>query len=297
MRIALAVIFLCSSLSGWAAALGQNSARNVQDAKREWETVMAAKGGREKLWSVKTLGVRYQVVKAGRVIGYGREAYDFPSRVWLRYQDPPYRRGMRMSPTIEVLSGDAGIGWIRTDTDYRELAREVPRNQHGWIITDRGLKAGDPGTAEKDASGEVCRASTLYLLETKWYQPEIVAVDESKWIGKDVLVIYVKSCDGPAAYAIDPKTKLPLAYVFFALREFGTELPPLPKRNELGVYRFADYVDVSGLLMPGLATPPGMGLATLDEMKFEINRQYPDSLFTKPPKLSDWGPWPPPSQK
>lgn len=281
MRIAFAVVLLCAPLWGWAATPGRNSVRNVEAVRREWESVIAAKGGRDRLFNVHSFGVSYESSYRGQR-WYGLEAYSFPLRVWARSRNLP--PGHHIPAMIEVLNGEKGVGWaaIGGSTDQRTTPRlawdsRVP-SEHGWVYTD-------PAQVIKEAKSKTCQAVVLYLLETKWYQPEIVAADESTWIGKDVLVIYVKSCDGPAAYVIDPKTKLPVAYIFFGIREFGAELPPLPKRYEFGLSRFDDYVAVDGLLMPRKTT--------YGEMKYEINRDYPDSLFTKPPQLSDWGPWPP----
>ena len=268
MSIVYACIFLLIPPLGWTA--DHRSQRNVKTARHAWESVIEAKGGRNLLHSVRTLGVRsqYDGTQGLRSFhSYSWQVYDFPSRVWIRAVDPPYQANLPPLLNLESWDAETGLGWF------------VDPN----IVT----KATDSATATKMAKEESCKATELFLLESKWFQPEIVAVDESKWIKKDALVIYVKSCSGPAAYVVDPKTRLPLAFILFPISQFGDELPPLPTKYRYGVWRFDEYALADGIMMP---RKTGFG-----ETSYEINHNYPRSLFTQPPESSDWGPWPPPS--
>jgi hypothetical protein len=270
MRIFYGCIFLLIALFGCTASYA--SQRNVEAARRAWESVIEAKGGRNLLQGVRTLGIQSQYDGAQGLRSfrsYSRQVYEFPSRVWIRGVDPPYQPNLSPLLILEAWDADAGIGWLTNGTS-------VPKPR-------------DFATITKMAKEKSCKTAELFLLESKWYQPEIIAVDESKWMKKDALVIYVNSCSGPAAYVVDLQTRLPLAFILFPISQFGDKLPPLPTKYRYGVWRFDEYAPVDGIMMP---RKTGFGDTT-----YEINREYPRSLFTKRPEVSDWGPWPPPAKK
>lgn len=243
--------------------------RNLEAAKRTWETVIAAKGGRDRLHGIRTLGVRYEGTDKrflSTASWYGRIAYELPNRVWGRGQDAPFRRDMPGLFSLRAMDAEAGVGW-----DLGSGSKNEPKQYGSKIVSAL-------------VANKVCEANELYLLETKWYQPKIVALSETTWRGRQVIVIYVASCNGSAAYLIDPHLRLPVGFVYLSGKKIEG-MPPIPQQTgpSLG-YAFQDYVSVDGVQLPSQTT--------LGHMTYEINREYPRSLFSTPPQLSDWGPWP-----
>lgn len=249
------------------------SPQNTEAAKRAWEKVIAAKGGRERLMGVRTFAVLDEWHGKRRKHdpgGYGRTVFEFPSKYWHRGHGLYFRRDVPGFLMQKVANVDESIMWdfYNGENHYENVTKEK---------------------VQKFIKEMTCRVVPLYLPETRWYQPTVIALDEMRWYKKDVLVIYVISCFGPAAYVIDPATNLPLFYTILPRADFEKELPAIPERVGIGDWMFADYISVEGVMLPKKVS--GLG-----DMTYEINREYPNSMFTKQPELNDWGPWPPPEK-
>lgn len=284
---------LCFLLVSPLLSRAQVFEANPTAAKEVWESVIAAKGGRERLHAVRTFGVR---MKGGTWYepGYQMRAYEFPSKVWMRTGP--------IEPFVGAYDSERRMG-AYVVRHYREL--HAPKKGQ---VEDSG-QTSDPVMVKRDVDGENCYAIRNFLLETSWYRPEIVAVTEMKWRGQDAFVLYVNGCSNAYAYIIDAKTRLPSEVIGFLTtgkRWDEKNLPPIPspecpnKRDNPHCYssgpQFEDYVSVEGVMLPKrLGHRFGNGNERLwadDKMTYEINREYPDSLFMTPPTLSDWGPWP-----
>jgi hypothetical protein len=243
--------------------------QNAEAAKRVWEEVIKAKGGRERLYAIRTLGIRYEGTERRwlrNITWNGRRAIEFPYRVWRRGQDAPFQADRPGLSSHLVMDAETRVGWVYGSPEHIK-----------------------PSIVSAVVKNNICDAAENYLLETKWYQPKIVGLSETKWFGRNVLVIYAETCSGSSAYLIDPETKLPVGLVYL----WGMKLessPPIPNQTGPMIGRgFENYESVDGVQLPRKTT--------LGNMTFEMNRQYPKSLFTTPPVPSDWGPWPPPKSK
>lgn len=226
--------------------------RNKAAAQKEWDRVIAAKGGRERLLNVRSFGLR----ASGRRNTYQRRVFVFPTKLWLRTRD--------VKP----------IGILLLAIDGDKDSDSAPPGVS--LITI-------PGTPRsKFLRNEFCNLTTYYLLESSMTTPEIIGIDEDKLNGDDVELIYVRGCFGDGAYVVDPQSKLPRAYV-----KFNRPVDTFPKLRDVSILRwtFSDYKEVDGIMLP-MTTSFG-------KMYYEINRNYPDSLFSTAPRWNDWGPWPP----
>ncbi|HWR37705.1 MAG TPA: hypothetical protein VN622_17725 [Clostridia bacterium] len=266
MVIALLVLL---PLCGWSSK--PSPERNVEAAKKVWESVIAAKGGRDRLHAVRTLGVR---LDGGRD-WYQLYAFEFPSKVWKRTGPD--------EPVVKVLDGERGTGAF-VGRHFKKL--HSPRKGQVEV----SIAAINPENVKLSVEAEVCYAVVHFLLETAWRRPEIVALDETVRLGKPVLVVYVNDCFGGAAYVIDPVTKLPSEYINFDVRRIGDKLPPLPQASRSSVGRLDNYVAIDGIMLPGRT------YGREGKMTYEVNRDYPESLFHTAPTLSDWGLWAPPTK-
>jgi len=249
-----------------------NSTKKSETARRLWESTIQAKGGHDRLQRVTSLGILSENTwqKGFRSFhSYSRKVFDLPSKVWIRALDLPYQLDVPSILIMEALDIDTERGWTKVQGAPPQLL--------------------EPDKVQKLVKYQVCEMTQLYLLESSWYQPRIVALDESKWMGQNVFVLYVDGCWGPAAYVIDPASRLPIAFAKFPINQFGDELPQLPERSGYGVWLLDDYGAVDGIQLPSKTN--------LGNTKYELNKKYSLSLFTTAPAESDWGPWPAPDQK
>jgi hypothetical protein len=236
--------------------------------ERAWERVIAAKGGRSRLYSIKT----FAVSSPGKT--YGLTLIEFPSKYWSRDLLPRAGVGHTEALSIVKLNGETGEGWFfDTNGLYRKFSRTSDKD------FDQLLKT------------QICYIAAYHLLETKWYKPDLIAVDEGRWNGKAVQVIFVKSCfdesssitGGMSAYVIDFKTHLPLAFCILLPNEIQKE-KICGTREEIGTTIFSNYEQVDGLML---------SRGKDRNISFQINPTIPPNFFSKEPTSSEWGIWDP----
>jgi hypothetical protein len=235
---------------------------NRQEAERLWELAIAAKGGRERLYSVKNLqvSIREKVRYLIRRLPFIEEdLYVFPGKSWEWNDQRPAIFGF-------------GVDIYNHDQDIRF-----------WYI-DHG-KGGSYG--KDSASDSIYGNGSLihlydiqlrYFMETKWVRPIPVSVQKGK-VGRksvDVVQTIVKGYptrDGKnekrIAFALDQKTHLPLQVIYKTVT-FGQEYT--------GAVPLSDYVDINGIQMPSKE----YGLKTT----YQFNVDYDEQIFLREPNIA-----------
>src|SRR5690349_6234837 len=205
-------------------------------AELAWERVIAAKGGRQLLHSIKTLGI----VQRGTGNTYSLILIEFPSKYWSRALHPSAGVGHTQALILLKANGERGIAWSYQENKSFKKFSKTSDEKFDAVI----------------ASG-ICNVVAPDLLETKWYKPKIVAVDEGRWDGKSVQVIYVKTCfedlasgsDSLSAYVVDLQTHLPLAFCFVGNHFPNPQEEVCSRRTELGNWVFSNYESFNGLIL------------------------------------------------
>ena len=232
---------------------------NRQEAERLWELAIAAKGGRERLYSVNNLqiSIREKVWYKWRRVPYIEEdLYVFPNKYW------------EWNDQKETIFGFN----LRTYNGDREI--------HLWY-TDHG-KVAHIGRPAEDVYGNgalirLYDVQLRYFMETKWVKPIPISVQQAKVDGKsvDIVQTIVKGYptrDGTneerIAFALDHKTHLPLRVMHYTVtvgEEYVGEIP------------LSDYVDVAGIQMPSKV----YGLRST----YQINVDYDEEIFNREPNV------------
>ena len=242
-----AILFLCLlSLSAHTFGVGVEQSDNQAKARLLWEQAIAAKGGREKLYSVRSLVVSYRETVRnflGIVVHRGdvERLYVFPDKSW-GWDDglpPPFRRT---------------IGSLDLEHDRRCVLNDgaiEPKCDHARTTTktepDEGL----------------VQVQYLYLMETKWVQPIPVDVSSHSIGLKKVDVVHTQFRNKRIKYWLDRKTHLPRRVEQF----YGSnERPTL-------TIDISDYADVSGIQMPQKQKR--------GRIFFQVNPDYDDKIFTR----------------
>ncbi|MGB9179304.1 MAG: hypothetical protein WCB68_08655, partial [Pyrinomonadaceae bacterium] len=126
----------------------------LREAERLWEQAVAAKGGRERLYSVRNM-----VVSSfrGKGVEYGSvELFEFPSKYWGWYGDPQplgqYVRMYNLEDRVQYTGND-----IAPDSSTKVHEQHL---EGGQITVDD--------------------AQLMFLLETKWIKPVLTGVSSDR---------------------------------------------------------------------------------------------------------------------
>lgn len=233
---------------------------NRHEAERLWELAIAAKGGRERLYSVNNLqiSIREKVWYGLRRVPFIEEdLYVFPDKYW-EWND---QRTTIFGFSLMMYNQDRDIDLWYTDNGKGGSIVRPFDYVHGKaplvILYDVQLK---------------------YFMETKWVKPIPISVQKMKLDGKsvDLVQTIVKGYptkDGTderrIAFALDQKTHLPSRVIYYTVT-FGKEYSGGP--------RLSDYVDVAGIQMPSKV----YGL----KLVYQINVDYDEQIFIREPNVA-----------
>lgn len=251
----LKIIFIFSVLSVsliFTCALGQNNKASdessLKDAQRFWEMAVEAKGGRDNLYKVDSLAVSYEVNQ-----GYeSTELYVFPSKHWSWTDVRPSILGV----TLIIINYDKPISYTIFGNNSSDTHKDhAPGYSQDYFIKDPQL---------------------LYLLETKWYKPELVRGYEGKALSESTDAVEIKTPRFSAIVHLSKKTRLPIliSYLSTIKKEPFTNL------------ELSDYKEVAGILLPHTIK---RGDAKKITRKIEVNPHYDPSVFEHSPNF-DKGP-------
>lgn len=223
---------------------------NREEAERLWEQAIAAKGGRERLYSINNLqfSVRDKAWWNLKRVPNDMEAlFVFPGKSWEWFDQ---------SGTI--------FGFVISVSNYEE-------NLH-WAYFDRG-KGGSVSSQVRGPRGidAIISKQLDFLMETRWVKPIPVGVERGRVGGHDVDIVRTvlkgyRGGNDKVSFALDRESHLPRQVIYHTI-SFGKEYA--------GGVPLAEYSDVNGIQMPSKVYGK--------RWAFQLNVDYNERIFEQPP--------------
>lgn len=253
--ISLLLILLVVMCAGVSAAQKKSAVLpdTREEAERLWEQAIAAKGGRERLYSINNLqlSVRDRVWWDLKRVPYEIEAlYVFPKKSW-EWSD---QTGTIFGFGISMHNYEQDIHWYYSD-----------RGKGPTVAPSQDLEI------YKSALAIIINAQLNYLMETRWVKPIPVSVERGKvgWHSVDIVRTVVREYpkeEEQVSFALDRKTHLPRQVIYHTV-SFGKEYS--------GGISLSDYVAINGIQMPGKFGR--------DRTTYQFNVDYNEQIFHQPP--------------
>ncbi len=249
------VMLSATSVLLLAAVLVTGQTREPDALRQVWERMIEAKGGRDRLLEVDSLlmvwpreGVQDQP--------WYLDLYVFPNRSW-RWHD--YRPDDEFGLGLHVSDGN---GLWHNDSwppDYRITTL--------WSA---------PRAAEQHA---LIRTQTVYLLESRWFRPELLGLETGRIGFRRYDVITADVVGDRLQFYVDRETSL--------VRRVRA---PADSGNRIfddgSVWDLEDYVSVDGIMMPARVEWEAVGKVTY-AWEYSFNVDYDPEEFSRRPALED----------
>lgn len=261
------IMLLCSQHVGTASTVTraingiERQEGKQQEARRIWEQAIASKGGRERLHAVQNLvisTVGNYTTSSGKANTVRTEAFFvFPNMVWTWVDFRPDVLGL----TVEMLNFDSNVHYLINSDNPPPVRQAIPSTETSTSQT-HGLLA--------------------YLLETKWIKPALVSASTTRIGRRTVDVVQTKLRDDVKGYApddrridfaFDRETHLPIRVSYYHTRG---DKDVLDVAEDL-----SDYTEISGIKFPQKSEAGGR----VDKISMQINVEYREGFFTKPPSI------------
>jgi hypothetical protein len=265
IKLGLLACLLTAVFYAARAATGAKSpiAARAQ-AEALWEQAVAAKGGRERLRSVRNFTVasssRYERSPRPDVaVGISTESlFVLPGRWWSIWD---YRPG-KLGHGVNLFDFEKGIGYLSSN------GRPAPRLERADLLEDFRYRFRE--------------AQFIYLLETEWVRPMPVRARRERIGFKKVDVVETTVDGARVDFYLDRETHLPFRIVTGATPAARRE-----GRMNLSV-NLGDYTDVEGIRMPQQVDRADASNRTT----YRFNVNYDAELFERPPdpgaRAGDW---------
>jgi hypothetical protein len=249
------------SISVCASSINRKAAAETltnQEAKLLWEKAIAAKGGRERLLSVKNIVSssrgEYTTHRGRKNLISTEELFVLPDKVW-RWQDMrPDVFGLR----VEMYNYEAKIAYVLTPDVPNEPIRHLT-DQYTW-----------------EELGGLLNAQVIGFMETRWVKPVPVAVRQDKVNGRIVNIVQTQVLGKRFDFALDPQNHLPFRISSYDKLITGGEGFTIFNVDLL------DYVEVNGIKVPQKLKPEN---GPTYSRKIQINVNYNESVFAKPTNI------------
>lgn len=262
------VFALSMSIIGFAAnGYGQKSGKvsvenlsNNSEAKRIWELAIRAKGGREKLHSIKSMVTtsRAEVARAlsGNFSTRVETLFVFPNKrwAWRDYRPSVFGLTMQMYDYAKGLKYHQVFG---TETDGKLVPFEESER---WQI------------------GENMPRIAIELMETYWLRPIPRNVSEAKVKGKNVQIIQTDLDGTRIDFVVSQDAHLPLQVNYYYYDAIG-------KKTRVNTYDLSNYVPIEGVMMA--TTIKAEGETGSETTTFQFNVDFNEDIFEKPPRFED----------
>jgi hypothetical protein len=281
-RIITSFVCLLAALALANSARAKSSIQkeeNRQRASALWEEAIQAKGGHERLRSIKSLLISSTVdVQAQRWSGTtdAERLYVMPGKVW-RYTFTPDER---VSLDATVINNEFDLCAVTLwpgSSGVSPLSRCIPTTPLQYLIED----------------------PFIYLMETNWVRPVPVGARTERKGRKQFDVVETKVGKLRVDFYLDSKTRLPLRLVTEWYGGITQATGPLG----LMTVELEDYAAVDGILMPRRVTRrPQIDRGSANEVsredteraRYMFNVNYNPAIFDGPApknvKRDDWKP-------
>jgi len=256
----LIVILACVS----SAVENQNALE--LNAQQVWKQSIIAKGGRERLYSVRNMVIsssgsykplQFKIQPGGKVSSrsgkqnkvVSEELYVFPDKLWAWTDYRPTVFGLR----ITMYNYQTKTKYVITDGEPNHPAEPIAENE----LARRGFPV----------------TQLIYLMESSWLKPKPVKVTTEQ-IGSRFVDVVQTEVDGQRYdFAIDSETHLPVRFTSYS--EYKGKA--YSNANNL-----SDYTDVDGIRVP-LTIELEDGHTEKSNIMFNV--EYDERIFTNPPSI------------
>jgi hypothetical protein len=227
---------------------------NEQEARKQWEQAIAAKGGREKLCGVNNIAISSRAVY-GTHLGKRNsirqeELFVFPYKMWTWNDMRPDVFGLR----VEMYNYEARTFYILVPEDPDKETRRV-------------------ADYKKWEDSTLLNTQLFYFMETKWVKPVPVAVHRGEVRKRAVEIVQTQVNGHRVDFALDPQTHLPVRITSYNKLITGGEGFTISNVD------ISEYVEVNGIKVPLKATPEN---GSTFNSKVQINVGYNEEIFVKP---------------
>jgi len=212
-------------------------------AKELWEMAVDAKGGRDKLYQVRSL------VRSDDV-GASVDFMVFPDR-FFRWADT---RPAKLGLVIEMLNFERNFG-------YKTFGNPLDLRRIDSLSPEQRSRLLDP--------------QLYYLLETKWFKPELLKAFKEKFNGKQIDIVEVRVSGYGKSFRfkvyLDDRTHLPARIGALSDERNGEMFDWV----DLG-----DYREIAGIKVPTAISGRG---SSWNKVILEINPEYNPEFFEREP--------------
>ena len=231
----------------------QTENTSKDEAVRLWDLAVAAKGGREKLYSIQnmvgSISSEYRF-EGSKIKSRTEQFVVFPNKEWSWDDDRPSVFGLRMTM----------YDWEK-QKQYNVLFRGEPF--HGLVAMEKNVVD----------LGKMSWVANIFL-ETKYHKPVPQSVSKGKVDSKRVDIVQTILGDERIDFALDEMTHLPVKFTHY-IHNLGTKPGDLFYEGFL-----TDYIDVQGIKMPR-----GSGKGNGKKTVFQFNVEYNEEIFRTPPRF------------
>lgn len=226
-----------------------------QNAQKIWELAIAAKGGREKLFSVNNIVVSSEsdyLFGLKRIKNRMEDIYIFPNKRWSWNDNRP-----------------SNFGLVLTMYNWETNQKYVIGSQSPEF---KGL---EPIEANKKSTGFAGLID--YFLETKWNKPNPIKTFSTKLGSKKVNVVQTEFLDNRADFYFDLKSHFLVRAVYYE------------NEKQANSIRQMNYKSFSGIMMPTKIVLEASDANFEYDVSFKFNVDYDNEIFSTPPRM-DLGP-------
>ncbi len=247
------------------------SQKDRKDAERIWEQAIAAKGGRSNLHTIHSLSVtttshnsnderKFQDLQV-------TEFFLLPDKVWSWIDQRP---GFPL--TVRQYDFQSEIGY---EIDERTSYVERPEKE---TSIDRRLNSilFDGSRFNDYMKSKFFENQMIYLMETKWFHPDITGMRIEGRGKKKVAIIEAAFGRKKFEYYLDAATNLPKKITITTWFESL-------KTSDSNDFYLSDYVEINGVKFP-----QNVSLGSGDESRttYLVNPPYNKNLFKQQPSLT-----------
>ncbi|MFN0141770.1 MAG: hypothetical protein ACKVQW_16980 [Pyrinomonadaceae bacterium] len=247
--------------------------KSAMDAMKIWDKVIAAKGGRDKLYAVHTLAVTTR----GRNDNdekefqnlFMQDLYVLPDR-WWRWSDQ--RPGFPLYAEHYDFDKEIGYGVSGLSNRIVTFRPNKPRTVGG----SANVLEFDGSTFNNSVKERFFDNQMIYLMETKWFKPTVLGFRREKVGSNKNEVIEASFGRNRYEYFLDPKTNLPNKINII------TCFPELRVCNEDTLY-LSDYIETSGVKLPQVVS---RGKGDNKRTTYQVNVAFNQKIFDSPPSIA-----------
>ena len=235
-------------------------AKQPEEAVRLWELAIAAKGGREHLYSIRNMVIssrgEYMTSSFKKNKIRTEELLVFPNKYWSWDDLRPDVFGLM----VKMYNYDTNMTYVISEGEPHHQPEPITDVQRNKALRNDQLS---------------------FLLETKWLKPTLVKANTGR-IGMRPVDIVQTMVEGERVdFAFDRKTHLPVRVSYYDVVRGKTYIMALD---------LSDYIEISGIKVPQTSKVDEgdkykYGEGVKYKASFKFNVEYDPEIFVKPPPL------------